>query len=85
MQPVKEGGFQIQQDWNEKSREVLWTYGTSDRTPIQSTPYALVCGVKVVFPLEIQILSLCTTMQEGLHRDENNQLRLVELEALDEK
>jgi len=36
-------------------------------------------------PLEIQIPSLRITIQEGFHWDENNQLRLAELEAMDEK
>jgi len=36
-------------------------------------------------PLEIQIPSLHIVVQEGFHRDENNQLQLAELEALDGK
>jgi len=36
-------------------------------------------------PLEIQILSLRIAKQEWFHGDENNQLRLAKLEALDDK
>jgi len=72
-------------DWHEKLGEVLWVYRTSYRTLTQSTPYALVYGVEAVLFLEIQILSLCIAMQEGLSGDENDQLRLAEFEALDEK
>jgi len=72
-------------DWYGKLGEVLWAYHTSYRTPIQSTPYALVYEVEIILPLEIQILSLCIMMQEGFHGDENNQLWLKEGEALDEK
>ena len=53
--------------------------------PRQSTPYALVYGVEAVLPLEIQIPSLRIAIQEGFRGDENDQLRLIELEALDEK
>jgi len=60
-------------------------YRTSYRTPTQSTPYALVYGVEDVLPLEIQILSLRIAMQEGFCGEENNQLRLAKLGALDEK
>ena len=52
---------------------------------MQSTPYALVYGVEVVLPLEIQIPSLRIAILEGLSEDENHKLRLAELESLDEK
>jgi len=51
--------------------------------PTQSTPYALVYGVETVLRLEIQILSLRVTILEGLSKDDNHKLRLVELESLD--
>jgi len=41
--------------------------------------------MEVVLPLKIQIPSLRIVVQEGFHGDENNQLRPVELETLDEK
>jgi len=66
-------------DWHEKLGAVLWAYHTSYRTTTQSTPYALVYGVEAMLPLEIQIPSLRITIQEGFHRDENNQLQLAEL------
>jgi len=45
----------------------------------------MVFGVQAILPLEIQIPSLRTAIQEGFYGDENNQLRLAEFEALDEK
>jgi len=66
-------------------KEVLWAYRTLYRAPTQSTPYALVYGLEVVLPLEIQIPSLHIPMQQVFHGDENNQLRLAELDALYEK
>nr|XP_016476000.1 PREDICTED: uncharacterized protein LOC107797611 [Nicotiana tabacum] len=50
-----------------------------------ATPYSLVYGVEAVLPLEQQIPSLRITVQEGLISEENAQLRLPELEELDEK
>jgi len=72
-------------DWHEKLGEVLCAYQTSYRMPTQSTPYALLYGVEAILPLEIQIPSLRIAMLEGFHGDENDQLWLAELEALDEK
>ncbi|KAL0456552.1 UNVERIFIED_CONTAM: hypothetical protein Slati_0994400 [Sesamum latifolium] len=72
-------------DWHKRIGEALWAYKTAIRTPTQSTPYALVCGVETVLPLEQQIPSLRIAIQEGLTEEENARLRLEELEALDEK
>ena len=72
-------------DWHERIGEALWAYRTSYKTATQSTPYALVYGVESILPLELQIPSLRVAIQEGLTNDENDRLRLAELEALDEK
>ncbi|KAK4385669.1 hypothetical protein Sango_2690900 [Sesamum angolense] len=72
-------------DWHERIGEALWAYRTTVRTPTQATPYALVYEVEAVFPLEHQIPSLRIAMQEGLTEEENAQIQLEELEALDEK
>ncbi|CAM8890588.1 unnamed protein product [Rhodiola kirilowii] len=72
-------------DWHEKIGEALWAYRTTYKTPTQATPYALVYGVEAVLPLELQIPSMRIAIQEGLNSDENDKLRLAELEALDEK
>jgi len=61
-------------DWHEKLGEVLWAYRTSYRTPTQSSPYALVCGVVAILPVKIQMLSLHIAIQEGFHGDEIVQL-----------
>lgn len=72
-------------DWHERIGEALWAYRTTYRTATQATPFALVYGVESVLPLELQIPSLRIALQEGLTEDENDKLRLAELEALDEK
>ncbi|KAL0439550.1 UNVERIFIED_CONTAM: hypothetical protein Slati_2438000 [Sesamum latifolium] len=72
-------------DWHERIGEALWAYRTTVRMPTQSTPCALIYGVEAVLPLEQQIPSLRIAIQEGLTEEENAQIRLKELEALDEK
>ncbi|KAI3459819.1 hypothetical protein Pfo_016482 [Paulownia fortunei] len=67
------------------TKEALWAYRTTFRTPTQAIPYALVYGVEAIVPLEQQIPSLRIAIQEGLTEEENACLRLEELEALDGK
>ncbi|KAL0301970.1 UNVERIFIED_CONTAM: hypothetical protein Sradi_6473800 [Sesamum radiatum] len=72
-------------DWHERIGEALWAYRTTVRTPTQATPYALVYGVEAVLPLEQQIPSLRIVIKEGLTEEENAQVRLEVLKALNEK
>ncbi|XP_070006607.1 uncharacterized protein [Nicotiana sylvestris] len=72
-------------DWNNRMEEALWAYRTTHRTPTQATPYSLVYGVETALPLERQIPSLRLDIQEGITDEENARVRLVELEAFDEK
>ncbi|XP_019253383.1 PREDICTED: uncharacterized protein LOC109232155 [Nicotiana attenuata] len=72
-------------DWHERIGEALWAYRTTFRTTTQATPYSLVYGTEAVLPLEQQIPSLRIAIQEGLTSEENAQLRLAELAAMDEK
>ncbi|KAG9450539.1 hypothetical protein H6P81_010504 [Aristolochia fimbriata] len=71
--------------WDEKLGEALWAYRTSFRTATQSTPFSLVYGIEAVLPLEVQLPSLRIAMREGLTTEECAQLRLAELESLDEQ
>ncbi|XP_015163276.1 uncharacterized protein [Solanum tuberosum] len=70
---------------HERIGEALWAYHTTFRSATQETPFSLVYGVEAVLPLEKQIPSLRIAIQEGLTTESNAQLRLAELEALDEK
>ncbi|KAG9447196.1 hypothetical protein H6P81_013324 [Aristolochia fimbriata] len=71
--------------WDEKLPEALWAYRTTARTPTQSTQYLLVYGSEAVLPLEVQLPSLRIAVREGLTTEECAQLRLAELESLDEQ
>ncbi|XP_068338987.1 uncharacterized protein [Pyrus communis] len=72
-------------DWHERISEALWAYRATHKTLTQASPYSLVYGVEAILLLKSQILSLRMTIQEGLTEEENEQLRLQELEALDER
>ncbi|KAK9666284.1 hypothetical protein RND81_14G174200 [Saponaria officinalis] len=75
----------LKRDWHERIGEALWAYRTTFKIATQATPYALVYGVEAVLPLELEISSLRIAIQEGISSDDNDKLRLAELEALDEK
>jgi hypothetical protein len=74
-----------QRDWDNRLQEALWAYRTTYRTPTQATPYSLAFGVKAVLPLEVELPSLWVAMQNDMTMDECQQLRLDELDAMDEK
>ena len=74
-----------QRDWDDKLGECLWAYRTIVRTPTKATPFSLVYRCEAVLPLEIQIPSLRVALTAEMTNEEKHQLRLQELEALDDK
>jgi ribonuclease HI len=74
-----------QRDWDNRLQEALWAYRTTYRTPTQATPYSLAFGVEAVLPLEVELPSLRVAMQSDMTMDECQQLRLDELDAMNEK
>ena len=53
--------------------------------PTGNTPFSLVYGCEAVIPLEIQMPSLRVALMTKTTIEDNDRLRLQELEALDEK
>ena len=51
-------------DWSEKLSLALRAYRTSFRTSTGATPYYLVYGMEVVFPIEIEMRSLRVTLEQ---------------------
>jgi len=74
-----------QHDWDEKIGEYLWAYCTMVRTPTKATPFFLVYECEVVLSLESQIPSLRVALVTEMTNEEKHQLRLQELETLDDK
>ena len=71
--------------WGKKLHEALWAYRTTVRGPTKSTPFSLVYGYETVVPLETQLPSVRVAIAEKITDDQNAELRLRELESLDEK
>ena len=63
----------------------LHGYRTSARTSTGTTPFSLVYGMEVVLPVEVQIPSLRIVNEEGLGEYEWIQIRLDQLNFIDEK
>ena len=55
------------------------------QAPIGNTPFSLVYGCEAVIPLEIQMPLLRVALATKMTKEDNDLLRLQELEALDEK
>ena len=70
-------------DWHEQLPEALWAYRTTVRITTGYMPYNLVFGSEVVLHLEVQLSSLRMAMQ-FTDPNENTQVKLAELEALEE-
>ena len=64
--------------------EALWAYRTTYKTATKATPYSLVFGVEAILPLEVELPSLRVAVQNELTTEENEHIRLEELETLDE-
>ena len=71
-------------DWHLMINPALWAYRMSNRTPTGTTPYALVYGSEVFFPIEVEIPSLRIRMHGLVTDDDYRVSRLQELELLDE-
>jgi hypothetical protein len=71
-------------DWADRLPEALWAYQTTWRTTTGCTPYELVYGKRVLFPIETEIQTLRTTVQLGMDLTEAQKQRLLQINELDE-
>jgi len=53
-------------DWAENLQEALGAYRTTWKNKTRHTPYELVNGKKVLFPIEFQVETFITTIKLGL-------------------
>ena len=70
-------------DWLEKLYFALWVYRTSFRTSIGATPYPLVYGMEVVFPIETEMSSLRVALEQQISKTEWAQALFDQLNLLD--
>ncbi|KAJ1693259.1 hypothetical protein LUZ63_009957 [Rhynchospora breviuscula] len=74
-----------QRNWHEKLSEALWAYRITHRTATQATPYSLVYGTEAVLPIEVELPSLRVAMASEIPLTKQMQLRLQELDGMDER
>jgi len=71
-------------DWVDRLPEALWAYRTTWRSTTGHTPYELVYGKQVLFPIEFQIQTFKMAVQLGLDLTEAQKHRLEQINELDE-
>ena len=71
-------------DWADRLSEALWSYRTTWRNTTGFSPYDLVYGKSVVFPIEFEIKTLKTATEVNLDVTESQKIRLNQLNELDE-
>jgi len=71
-------------DWAERLPEALWAHITTWRNTTGHTPYELVYGKQVIFPIEFQVKTFKMAVQLGTDLSEAQNHRLEQLNELDE-
>ncbi|KAH9308996.1 hypothetical protein KI387_036907, partial [Taxus chinensis] len=71
-------------DWDYKVSAVLWAYRTTYKRLNKATPFQLVFGAKLVFPVEFMLPSLHIAFTGGLDDAQALEERIDELIKLDE-
>jgi hypothetical protein len=72
-------------DWSYRLPEALWAYRTTWRNTTGFSPYELVYGKSVVFPVEFEIKTLRTALAVNLDLTDAQTARLQQLNELEEK
>ena len=60
-------------NWSKKLHFALWAYRTSFCTFTGATPYSLVYGMEVIFPIEINMGSLRVALEQQISETERAQ------------
>jgi len=72
-------------DWFQRLPEALWAYRTTWRNTTGFSPYELVFGKNVVFPVEFEIKTLRIVLAINLDLTDAQTAKLEQLQELDEK
>eukprot|EP00253_Pinus_taeda_P007145 PITA_07145 len=70
--------------WAKRLPKALWTYRTTWRNTTGHTPYELVYGKQVLFPIEFQVKTFKMEVKLGMDLSEAQKHRLEQLNELDE-
>ena len=71
-------------DWEKRIPEALWSYRITWRNTRGHTPFEIVYGKQVLFPIEFQIQTFKMAVQLGLDLSKAQKHRLEQLNELDE-
>ena len=71
-------------DWSDKLHESLWAYIITWKNNTGFTPYQLVYGKQVLFPIEFQIHTFKLAIDLGVELSEAQKERIIQLNQLDE-
>ena len=72
-------------DWHELQLEVLWAFRYSTRDNTHSSPFELVYGHAIVFPLEVTVRSNRVARHYDIPVDEYNEAMFIELQDVEGK
>jgi hypothetical protein len=70
-------------DWENKLSEFVWAYRRTWKTSTRFTPYELVYGKMMLFPIEFEIKTLPTTIKLGIDIYATQKERVSQLNMLD--
>ena len=70
--------------WNQKLNSALWTYRTSYKTVIKSTPFRMTFGLEAVMLVEFQVPTLRVQVIEILDEEQSERVRKELLLVLEE-
>jgi hypothetical protein len=72
-------------DWDHKLHSALWSYRTSYKTSIRSTPFRMAFGLEVVRPTEFIVPSLQIQLKHKLNESESKHAQVEQLLRLEEE
>jgi transposase InsO family protein len=71
-------------DWDVKLFSAVHAYNTSYKVSLKQTPYFLVFGQNPIVPVEFQVQTMRTAVEERMQEDLSLMQRIYQLEALEE-
>ncbi|XP_048138584.1 protein NYNRIN-like [Rhodamnia argentea] len=71
-------------EWDSLLSTMLWAYRTSTRSSTGVTPYMLTYGQEAVLPLEITVQSLKVKLQDGMAKEQYDEMMYANIDELGE-